>query len=197
MMINLIRKPSFKWSLVGFAAIIAIAFVVMTLLKVSDPASKGKVQPSNIQGSSTIPAENKKSGSEQASVVQKPSEPSAQDLIEYRNSQYGFSFTLPASWKGYSIIIDKWEGFPIGSGSEQAVESGPMIYIRHPLWTSENRMQDIPIMIFTLDQWNSLKEEKFHIGAAPIGPSELGRNNIYVFALPARYNYAFLTGNIV
>lgn len=49
-------------------------------------------------------------------------------------------------------------------------------------------------MIFTLAQWNSLKEEKFHIGAAPIGPSELGRNNGYVLALPARYNYAFTTG---
>ena len=24
--------------------------------------------------------------------------------IEYRNMQYGFSFTLPVSWKGYSII---------------------------------------------------------------------------------------------
>ena len=49
-------------------------------------------------------------------------------------------------------------------------------------------------MVFTLDQWNSLQQGGFHIGAAPIGPSELGRNNNYVFALPARYNYAFPTG---
>jgi len=38
---------------------------------------------------------------------------------------------------------------------------------------------------------DSLQQEKFHIGAAPINPSELGRNTKYVFALPARYNYAF------
>ena len=30
--------------------------------------------------------------------------------------------------------------------------------------------------------------------AAPINPGELGRNVKYVFALPARYNYAFPTG---
>ena len=49
-------------------------------------------------------------------------------------------------------------------------------------------------MVFTLAQWDSLQQDKFHIGAAPIGPSELGRNTRYVFALPARYNFAFPTG---
>ena len=52
----------------------------------------------------------------------------------------------------------------------------------------------LPIMVFTFNQWNLLQQEKFHIGAAIIGPSELGRNNNYVFALPARYNYLFLQG---
>jgi hypothetical protein len=32
------------------------------------------------------------------------------------------------------------------------------------------------------------------VSAAPIGPSELGRNTNYVFALPARYNFAYLPG---
>jgi len=49
-------------------------------------------------------------------------------------------------------------------------------------------------MVFTLAQWNSLQKDVFHIGAAPIGPSELGRNNSYVLALPARYNFAFPEG---
>jgi len=49
-------------------------------------------------------------------------------------------------------------------------------------------------MIFTRAQWNSLQRGDFHIGAAPIGPSELARNSKYVFALPARYNYAFPIG---
>jgi len=49
-------------------------------------------------------------------------------------------------------------------------------------------------MIFTIEQWEALEDGKFHIGAAPIGPTELARNSKYVFALPARYNYAFPTG---
>lgn len=117
------------------------------------------------------------------------------DSIVYKNTEYGFNFSLPDSWKDYSIIIDKWEG--IAQEDQQAgkaAENGPIIYIRHPQWTSQNQRQDIPIIVFTTSQWNLLQKEAFHIGAAPIGPSELGRNSKYVFALPARYNYAFPTG---
>lgn len=66
--------------------------------------------------------------------------------------------------------------------------------IRHPLWTSDKPYQDIPIMIFTHGQWDLIQDEKLSLGAAPIGPKELGRNDNYIFALPARYNYAFLLG---
>jgi hypothetical protein len=110
----------------------------------------------------------------------------------YKNDQYGFTFALPDTWQGYTIVNGKWEGQPVGS--EKIAVSGPEISIRHPQWTKENPRQDIPIMIFTLAQWQDLQQEKFHIGAAPIGPSELGRNDKYVFALPARYNFAFPTG---
>jgi hypothetical protein len=115
-----------------------------------------------------------------------------QQQIIYTNTQYGFSFSLPISWEGYSIIVTKWEGNP--TGSDVIIEQGPIISIRNPKWTSANPYQDIPIMVFTLAQWDSLQQDKFHIGAAPIGPSELGRNTRYVFALPARYNFAFPTG---
>jgi len=115
--------------------------------------------------------------------------------IVYKNTQYGFNFSLPASWKGYSIVTGKWEGYtPGGPEGNQIVETGPMVSIRHPQWTAENPRQDIPIMVFTFDQWNSLQQGKFYISAAPVGPSELGRNTKYVFALPARYNHAFPTG---
>jgi len=112
--------------------------------------------------------------------------------IEYRNDRYGFKFSLPASWKGYTIVTGKWEGYT--SDPYLIVEQGPLISIRHPQWTSQNPRQDIPIMVFTINQWNSLQQNKFYIGAAPINPDELGRNSRYVFALPARYNYAFPTG---
>lgn len=110
----------------------------------------------------------------------------------YTNDQYGFRFSLPDTWQGFSVITDTWAGFP--PGDEAASETGPLISIRHPLWTEDTPRQDIPIMIFTLEQWDALQAGDFHIGAAPIGPSELARNDTYVFALPARYNFAFPEG---
>ena len=115
-----------------------------------------------------------------------------QQQIIYTNTQYGFSFSLPLSWEGYSIVTTKWEGNP--AGSDSVIEQGPIVSIRNPKWTSANPYQDIPIMIFTLAQWNSLQQDKFHIGAGPEGPGELGRNTKYVFGLPFRYNYSFPTG---
>jgi hypothetical protein len=112
--------------------------------------------------------------------------------IVYSNTEYGFDFSLPASWKGYSIVTGGWEGLPArGTGP---VEKGPQISIRHPLWNKSKPRQDVPIMVFTIPQWQELQRDGIHIGAAPIGPSELGRNSRYVFALPARYNYAFPEG---
>lgn len=112
--------------------------------------------------------------------------------VVYTNNEYGFYFNLPESWFGYSIVLQNWSGFLIDDSNQKF--SGPEILIRHPLWTEENPRQDIPIMIFTKDQWALVKQEKLSVGAAPIIPSELGSNNNYVFALPARYNFAFLTG---
>jgi hypothetical protein len=128
--------------------------------------------------------------------TQKTSSSSADsNSIVYMNTQYGFQFSLPERWKGYSIINSKWEGLAKdGESSEKVVETGPLISIRDSQWTAQTPRQDIPIMVFTLSQWNSLQRGVFHIGASPIGPSELGRNDTYVFALPARYNYSFPPG---
>jgi len=113
--------------------------------------------------------------------------------ILYKNTKYGFNFTLPVSWKGYSVIEDKWTGQTIDSKKSVSSE-GPKILIRNPLWTKEVLRQDIPIMIFTLSEWSLIQEEKLSVGAAPMSPSELGRNEEYVFALPARYNFAYPVG---
>lgn len=115
--------------------------------------------------------------------------------VEYINNQYGFKFALPENWKNYSIINMEWYGSISDSVQGEIVtENGPIFYIRHPQWTVQNPRQDIPIMVFTVSQWEALQQDKFHIGAAPINPSELGYNSNYVFALPARYNYAFPIG---
>lgn len=116
--------------------------------------------------------------------------------VVYKNTDYGFSVTLPKSWTGFEVIDDVWEGYSLTDGGTNQVmsETGPYIYVRHPAWTDEDPRQDIPVMVFTLKQWADLEADKFHIGAAPFGPGELARNAKYVFALPARYNYAFPTG---
>ena len=113
--------------------------------------------------------------------------------IKYENDEYGFSFYLPLDWKGYKIIQSEWEG-EATKGSAEIPLGGPIITIRNPLWSTQKPRQDIPIMVFTVKQWDALQNGKFHIGAAPVNPTELGRNEKYVFALPPRYNYAFLLG---
>jgi len=123
-------------------------------------------------------------------------EPTTSSRIIYENSKYGFTFSLPTSWQGYQTVKEEWEGLSLEEGENGKVAAkGLLLKIRHPLWTEEQPRQDIPIMVLTLDQWADLQAVKFSIGAAPIGPKELGRNDKYVFALPARYNFAFLTGH--
>jgi hypothetical protein len=121
--------------------------------------------------------------------------PETTPSIDYKNDEYGFIFSLSNTWQGYSVITEKWQGLTLSQEQGQiAALEGPEIVLRNPKWTSADPYQDIPIMIFTLNQWDDLLNEKFSVGAAPIPPSELGRNSKYVFALPARYNYAFPSG---
>jgi hypothetical protein len=119
----------------------------------------------------------------------------ADQPINYLNDAYRFTFKLPNSWQGYSVLNQQWIGYATGGAKGDVnTEKGPQIIIRNPKWTTANRRQDIPIMVFTPSQWKALHQEKFYVSAAPIPPSELGRNTHYIFALPPRYNYVFPTG---
>jgi hypothetical protein len=115
-------------------------------------------------------------------------------LVEYRNTELGFSFSLPVSWEGFSVQTSNWEGLKSGETGDEVVEQGLTLTIVHPKSTAQQPRQDIPLMVFTIEQWDQIQSGAWHIGAAPIAPLELGRNSRYVFALPARYNYAFLEG---
>ena len=115
-------------------------------------------------------------------------------LVEYINTDLGFSISLPASWEGFSILTSNWEGFSSGDSADEVAPQGPKISIIHPESTAQQPRQEIPIMVFTIEQWNQLQREEFHVSAAPYGPAELGRNSHYVFALPPRYNFAYLEG---
>lgn len=117
--------------------------------------------------------------------------------VVYINRTYGFRLTLPETWRGYSITVGEWTGSggcADQSGEVPLLEKGPLISIVHPFSTKAHPRQNIPIMIFTRDQWHLIQECKLSVSAAPFPPGELGRNGKYVFALPPRYNYAFLTG---
>lgn len=174
------------------ALILSIAALSLTLLAAcstnsnqSNPQNSSKNQSGSTTSSDTNTNNTNTSNSASSSKTDDVS-------VIYKNNQYGFSFTLPKSWSGYSIINQIWEGNDIKLG--KITETGALISLRHPQWTSKNPRQDIPIMVFTIAQWNLVQQEKIGVGAAPIAPSELGRNNVYVFALPARYNFAFITG---
>ena len=125
-------------------------------------------------------------------IIIPPPKQADPDVI-YRNANFGFSLPLPDSWEGYTVLMENWEGTWLdGSGGDDP--QGPMISIVHPDATTQQPRQNIPIMVFTIEQWNQLQLEEFSVSAAPFPPAELGRNSIYVFGLPPRYNYAYLEG---
>ncbi|WP_462410579.1 hypothetical protein [Neobacillus sp. Marseille-QA0830] len=175
---------------VGLASVAAIALFAILVF----PLNEGRPSrpDADQQGQQTTSDENNEKN-DQNPVNQNETEDQSPETIVYKNIKYGFTFALPKTWANYQIVTDAWEGISTDEQSE-VNEKGPILLIRHPEWTEEKPRQDIPIMIFTLEQWSSLEKEKFHIGAAPVGPTVLGQNNRYVFALPARYNFAFLEG---
>ncbi len=114
-----------------------------------------------------------------------------QTAIEYKNTAYGLRVMLPVSWRGYTIKDATWSA---RIESAKVIASGVLLQIQHPASTTKKPRQDIPIMVLTVQQWEKSLKDDWSFGAAPIGPSELARNEKYVFALPARYNYSFPVG---
>jgi len=179
-MIFSFKKSTIKCTIAVLALTLIVGCSKNTPLK---QANTGKNQTSN---TNTSQQSNDTSNSTSSSA------PVDANLIVYKNTEYDFNFSLPNSWKGYSIITGKWKGLDIKSGN--ITETGLIYSIRHPKWSSVKPRQDIPIMVFTIPQWELIQQEKLSVSAAPIRPSELGRNSNYVFALPARYNFAYPLG---
>jgi hypothetical protein len=101
----------------------------------------------------------------------------------YTNTTYRFTLILPESWKGYRVATS-------------TIPFGYAVTLRHPLWTNKNPYMDIPILIYPISQWHEWEKNNFegYPTAAPIGPTERGRNSQYVFATAPRYNYSFALG---
>lgn len=125
------------------------------------------------------------------SSISEPVTPSA--VVLYDNTEYGFTFSLPDTWKGYSVIKNTWEGNPLIATSIK--ETGIKLIVRNPKWTPNLPYEDIPILIFTVAQWDSYVAGNFAISAAPIEAIELARNNLYVFALPPRWDFDYSEGH--
>lgn len=121
--------------------------------------------------------------------------------VAFTSPAYGFRLVLPSGWEGYRVVNGAWEGRAIEDDPGESVQAGdaaargPLLRVRHPQWTAGRPRQDIPIMVFTLQQWEDLHAGRFAVGAAPVPPTELARNNAFVLALPARYNYQFPEGH--
>jgi len=103
-------------------------------------------------------------------------------FITYHNCQYNFKFHLPESWVGYSIIKSQWF-----SCCSNKTSYGPQITIYHPETTIQKPIQDIPIVIFTHKQWNSIRKGEYYLSASG-DVIELGHNDNYYFALPPNYD---------
>jgi hypothetical protein len=109
--------------------------------------------------------------------------------VRYHNAQYGFTFFLPASWQGYSVLRQEWKGnsYLPAKDTTAVTAHGPTIVLRHPQWKADDPYQDIPIMVFTRSQWESDKEGKFGIGAGGFD-REIEHNSKYVFGISSRFD---------
>jgi hypothetical protein len=115
--------------------------------------------------------------------------------LRYHNAQYGLTFFLPASWKGHSVLIEQWDA-DLHSADYQTVigtEHGPIIVLRHPRWTAGEPYQDIPIIVFTRNQWDAVKPQRLFVGAGGSN-DEISHNAKYVFGTNSRHNWGELKG---
>ena len=108
--------------------------------------------------------------------------------VLYRNTQYDFTFFLPASWQGYSVLAQQWDGETSLPAVDRTaiVEHGPMIVLRHPQWKPDDRYQDIWVLVFTRRQWDAEHHSKFVVGVGGMD-EEIAYNPNYVFAISSRF----------
>jgi hypothetical protein len=110
--------------------------------------------------------------------------------IRYHNSQYNSTFCLPANWKGYSVLTRQWEGEEYAPEKDTVVKvaDGPIIVLRNPQWKTNNLYQDIPVYIFTRQQWDDIHLGKYDAVGAGGVIDEIWHNDKYVFGIHSRYN---------
>ncbi len=108
-------------------------------------------------------------------------------LVQYKNSQYGFVFSMPLTWKGYFVSEEKWKGVNRTGESGGSTVRGPLIVISRPPEGSENQASRIVIFVLTLKEWNEFSNGEFRMGTARHGLVKVGNNKRYIFAVPESY----------
>jgi len=107
----------------------------------------------------------------------------------YHNAQFDFTFSLPTSWQGYSVLSQPWTGQAFLPDTDKAVEAehGPTIILRNPQWKAGDPWQDIPILVFTRKQWKAHHQGQFSIYEGGM-VFEISHSSKYVFAIWSRFN---------
>jgi hypothetical protein len=116
-----------------------------------------------------------------------PNHPSGFPVL-YRNAQYDFTFFLPASWEGYSVLTQQWDGGTSLPAVDRTaiMEHGPMIVLSRPQWKPDDRYQDIWLLVFTRCQWDAEHHGKFFISAGGLW-EEIAHNPHYALAISSRF----------
>lgn len=112
------------------------------------------------------------------------SQPSSATI--YHNDSYGLTFHLPSDWTGYTVLHDRWQAHEDGDRSDKSgvADTGPILILRHPKWRTDRRRQDIPILVFTTEQWKADVAERIYAGGTVY---ELCRNKHYVCGIYSRF----------
>jgi hypothetical protein len=99
------------------------------------------------------------------------------------------TFFLPVNWQGYSALVQQWDGVHYSPPVDKVivVGHGAMIVLRHPQWKASAPSQDIPILVFTLAQWDALHHGKLWPSQFAGGVmEEIWHNRQYVFGMSSR-----------
>jgi hypothetical protein len=91
-----------------------------------------------------------------------PSHPAGLAL-RYHDGKFGFTFYLPESWRGYSVLHKQWQGqtYIPAHDTNITVTRGPVIVLRHPQWKASEPHQDITFLVYTRKQWDGERQGKF------------------------------------
>ncbi len=125
-----------------------------------------------------------------------PGHPSGLPL-RYHDTKSGFTFYLPDSWSGYSVLHKEWHGTTYVPAKDEAVTvaRGPVLVFRHPKWTASKPYQDMTVVVYTRSQWHAERQGvgscTYFAGGTMV---EIGHNRNYVFAMSTHEGKAELEG---